>query len=214
MNKAILIGSIVVIFIVVIVIIFVSRKKEKYSGNNTPASVLTADSNGNINASNSISVSSIDVGGISLNGNYGNLGAVMTATASGNNVWTNGFMRYIGMYQYTHTAQNVNPGNAIISVDITNLNPGKPLVVHLDTPAWLHSDDANFSFQAQIGSNKSNTFNVYLDNSRGWVGCNFLLNSDPSGTSAQTLEIMNISSSAIFWAYQGVSASISVYEIE
>jgi hypothetical protein len=219
-NQTILISGVVVIF-TILVLVIVLRKKEKFSGSNVASAVLTTDNSGNISVANSLALNTLDVdNGLTLNQSAGTQGYVMTSMGSGSNpVWQPGFMRFVGVFPTViSTSGAIAPGQTIISANLTNLTPGKTLLVKADMGVYGDSGSVG-AVQATLSGDTSDTFYVKL-NGGGFTSLNFgstIKNANSGTTTVLSLKNVSANSSSTqntIYLYPGTTANITVYEIQ
>jgi hypothetical protein len=220
-TQTILISGVVVIF-TILVLVIVLRKKEKFSGSNVASAVLTTDNSGNISVANSLALNTLDVdNGLTLNQSAGTQGYVMTSMGSGSNpVWQPGFMRFVGVFPTViSTSGAIAPGQTIISANLTNLTPGKTLLVKADMGVYGDSGSVGAVKATLTGGDTSDTFYVKL-NSGGFTSINFrstIKNANAGTTTVLSLNNVSANSSSTqntIYLYPGTTANITVYEIQ
>ena len=196
------------------------RKKEKFSGSNVASAVLTTDNSGNISVANSLALNTLDVdNGLTLNQSAGTQGYVMTSMGSGSNpVWQPGFMRFVGVFPTVISTSTIAPGQTIISANLTNLTPGKTLLVKADMGVYGDSGSVG-AVKATLSGDTSDTFYVKL-NSGGFTSLNFtstIKNANSGTTTVLSLKNVSANSSSTqntIYLYPGTTANITVYEIQ
>jgi hypothetical protein len=214
MNKIIIMSCLTIIAIIAIVIIV--YKKEKFT-EGTGSIVLVTDSSGNISGAssldlNNLSVNNLDIDScLTLNQTSGGTGYVMTSNGGGSNpTWQPGFMRFIGAYPTTFSGGSVSGGGTFLSANLSNLNPGKTLLVKVDIDTF---SGGTLTTQAQLSGGDVSAVFSSPTNSGSYTKLNFTATIvNAHGGSSPTLSIVNTSNLTVN-LYTATSV-LTVYEIQ
>ena len=204
-KKNITIGAAVVVTVIIVVVVVCMMKKEKY-GSATAAggNLLSVDANGN-------------------------LGITDIATQLAGSGITTGMTRYIGSYTDNIASGTVYAqGATVLTMMLSGLTPGNTLIITALCPVYAVNSNINtvpaaLVLTAAVGSSGS-TQTIYYpcwatDNLNSYTPpLTYIVTSDPSGGSTQTL---TISAKSIYGSgtcpmtspYMSTTATCTVMEV-